>query len=243
MKNYLVILFCLFFSWVAVAGQDSSTKPTPTIRTNGEATVAVKPDRAQIDIGVVTQGTTSQETVEQNSRQLEAVVASLRKLLGAKADIKTSSYTVMPKYRYAPPAEPAITGYMATNVVRVILTDLNLLSKAIDAAGSAGANQVQSLQFLIGNQQAAQSQALNEAAINARRKADQLASAMGVKVVRVLSVTDTTPPSAGLYIQYRREQDSSKLYREWINSSASSFFLPQTLDVRATVTLAVEIAP
>lgn len=245
MKIYLVILFCLLFSWVNVTAQDSTAKITPTIRTNGEATVTVRPDRAQIDIGVVTQGTTSQETVEQNSRQLESVVNSLRKLLGANADIKTINYSVTPKYRYAPPADPTITGYTAVNVVRIVLTDLSLLSKTIDTAGNAGANQIQSLQFMAGNQQSAQDRALSEAAVNARRKANQLASAMGVKVVRILSVTDTTPPSAQQYYQQ---------YAFWAGNrgegnanastvSAPAVFAPKSLDVRATVTIAIEIAP
>lgn len=242
MKIYLTTIFCLLFSWVAVAAQDS-TRPTPTIRTNGEALITVKPDRAQIDIGVVTQSATSQETVEQNSRQIDAVVAGLRKLLGADADIKTISYGLTPKYRYVPPSEPTVTGYTATNIVRIVLNDLNLLSKVIDTAGAAGANQIQSLQFMVGNQQIAQTQALNEAAINARRKADQLASAMGVKIVRILSVTDTTqPPVTYQYLQFfAGNRDANAATSSSVSSPA--VFAPRTIDVRATVSLVVEIAP
>lgn len=225
--------------------QNSTVRQPSTIRVNGEATVPVKPDRAQLDIGVVTQGATSQETVTQNTKQIEAVVTALRKLLGADADIKTISYQLTPKYKYVPQQEPTITGFTAINVVRIMVKDLNQLSKVIDMAGNAGANQIQSLQFMVGNQQAATDKALNEAALNARRKANQLASTMGVEITRIASIIDSTPTPP----QYPQQYNSLQFFSGnrdpnfMANSSISSpaVFAPRTIEVRATVTLIIEI--
>ena len=120
-------------------------------------------------------------------------MAKLRQVLGSNSDIKTISYTVSPNYRYPKEGgEPSITGYTATNLVRVTLDDLTQVGKAIDAATATGANRIQNLRFSIKDEQGVQSQALREAAIKARQKAEALAGALGLKIQRVLAVTENS---------------------------------------------------
>src|SRR5512134_1999032 len=101
--NHKTTLFIAIFFLLGVSdllGQVSANLLPPHVRTSGEATVTVRPDRAQIDVGVVTQADTSQAAVQQNAQKLEATLARLRQLLGAGADIETISYSVTPNYRY-----------------------------------------------------------------------------------------------------------------------------------------------
>jgi uncharacterized protein YggE len=145
----LTFLFTIaLLSVLPASGQEMSSKLPPSINTTGEAVVSVAPDRARIDVGVVTQAATSQAAVAQNAQKLEATLARLRALLGANADIKTVSYSLTPNYRYPKEGgEPQITGYSATNIVRVTLDDLTKVGNVIDTATEAGANRIQSLQF------------------------------------------------------------------------------------------------
>jgi uncharacterized protein YggE len=115
----------ILFAATGAAQTPAGERMPPLVRTTGEAVVTAQPDRAQIDVGVVTQAETSQSAVAGNAQKLEATLSRLRSLLGANADIKTVSYAVSPNYRYPKEGgEPTIAGYTATNIVRVTLDDL-----------------------------------------------------------------------------------------------------------------------
>ena len=227
------LLFILILFAAQASAQDINTKLPPSIQTSGEAVINVKPDRAQIDIGVVTQSDTSQAAVAQNAQKLETTLSKLRQLLGSNADIKTISYTLNPNYRYPKEGgEPTITGYTATNVVRVTLDDLTQVGKVIDAATQTGANRVQNLQFTLKDERIVQvqAQALRDAAIKARSKAEALASALGLKIVRVLSVVENSPVSVPVRdVAYARTE------------AASTPIEAGTIEIRATVVFTVEI--
>lgn len=245
--NTKIIQTCLIALLVfvsTVAAQDLTGKMPPIIRTNGDAVVTAKPDRAQISLGIVTQAATSQAVTEQNSKQFEILLADLRKLLGAKADIRTINYSLTsltPIYRYPPSPEPAITGYSVTNIVQITLDDLTQLGKVIDTAGAAGANQIQGLSFTVKNPQTSQAQALNEAAMNARKKAELLASTMGLRIVRILSITDTSPATfSGQYVQFAVGRGNGNANANF--SSFSEPVAPKTIDIRATVVLTIEVS-
>jgi uncharacterized protein YggE len=229
----LTILFTIALLVTSAFAQDASSKLPPSINTTGEAVVSVTPDRARIDVGVVTQGPTSQQAAAQNAQKLEATLTRLRALLGASADIKTISYSLTPNYRYPQGGgEPTITGYTATNVVRVTLDDLTKVGSVIDTATQAGANRIQSLQFTVKDEQAVQTQALREAARKARQKADAMASALGVRVVRILNVSESGQPVFPYRdVAYAKAETASVTPIE-----------PGTIEVRATVTITVEIA-
>lgn len=213
-------------------GQEAAVKLPPSIRTTGEATVTARPDRAQIDTGVVTQADTSQSAVSQNAQKLEATLAKLRQLLGPAADIKTVSYSVTPNYRYPKEGgEPTIAGYTATNIVRVTLDDLTKVGSVIDTASQAGSNRIQNLRFMLKDEGAVKAQALREAAVQARAKSQALASALGLNVVRILSVVEGGSPVMPVRdMAYARAE------------TASTPIEPGTIEVHAEVVLTVEVA-
>jgi uncharacterized protein YggE len=160
----------------------------PNIRTTGEASVSAKPDRAILDIGVVTQAATAQAAGSENASQTSAVLSRLRSL-GTAAEIKTVSYSLAPNYRYPPGGgQPLLTGYTAHNTLELTTGDLDLVAKAIDLATQSGANNIQRLQFTLKDEGPARAQALRQAAAQARANAEAVASALGLKIVRVLSV-------------------------------------------------------
>ena len=214
-----------------------STPAASSIRVTGESLVSAAPDRVQIDVGVVTQAARSQEAASQNASRLDAVLAALHKVLGAGSDIKTISYSLHPNYQYHPNGgEPTITGYTASNVVRITLDDLAKVGSAIDGATAAGANHVQGIQFTLRDQQRVRSQALREAATKARAEADALASALGLKVVRILTVEETSPVAVSV-----RERDGMFAARA-AAATAPTPIEAGTIDVTANVTLVVEVS-
>jgi uncharacterized protein len=212
----------------------AQSPPLSSIRVTGDAKVTAMPDRVQIDIGVTTRAAQSQEAAAQNARQVDAVLAAVRKSTGPAAVLKTISYSLNPNYHYRPNTEPSLDGYTASNVVQVTLDDLTKIGSVIDSAALAGANHIQGIQFTLRDQDAVRAEALREAATRARAEADVLAAALGLKVVRVLTVEENSPRVMPV--------------RMFSRAAAAADAAPTpveagTLDVTADVTLSVEVSP
>jgi uncharacterized protein YggE len=229
----LLLLILAGASAAALAQQP----PVSSIRVTGDARVTAKPDRVQIDIGVSTRAPQSQDAAAQNARQVEAVLAAVRKAAGPAAVLKTISYSLNPNYQYHPNGgEPTIDGYTANNVVQVTLDELAKIGAVIDAATQAGANHVQAIQFTLRDQAAVRAQALREAATRARAEAEVLAEALGLKVMRVLSVEESSPGIVPVRVL-------AGAPRTMVTAAAPTPVETGTLDVTANVTLSVEVSP
>ncbi|HEY2989712.1 MAG TPA: SIMPL domain-containing protein, partial [Candidatus Binatia bacterium] len=163
----------------------------PSVTVTGEGLVAVEPDLAEIEIGVVTEAKVAPQASKENAAKLAKVIAEVKKLLGSGDEIKTIGYSLSPSYRYPKEGgKPELTGYTATNIVRVRTGGLDGVGKLIDVATQAGANNIQRLVFTLKNEDAAKREALRIATTKAKSKAEEIARALGLKVVRVLSVTE-----------------------------------------------------
>jgi uncharacterized protein len=229
---FIALLACA----VSQVNGQQITSPVSSIRVTGDAVVTAKPERAQIDVGVLTQEKQSQSTATQNARQLDAVVAALHKLLGESADIKTINYALNPDYQYRPlgGGKSSVSSYTALNVVRVTLDNLDQVGAVIDTATQAGANHVESVRFTVKDPQVLHSQAVREAALKARASADALASALNLKIIRILSVEEMgdNPSPAG---------DLSDL-RDPAAGPAPGPVQSSSFVVTANVTLTVEVS-
>lgn len=216
---------------VARASADNDEPPASTIRVTGEGSVTSRPDRVELDLGVVTRAPSSEQAASENARVLQNVIVALRKVLGPKADIQTISYALQPDYQYPQGGPPQITGYTASNTVRVKQDDLNRIGAALDAATRAGANQVERIRFLLKDEDAAQAQALRIAVRDANAKATSLATTLGLQIVRVRSVIETSPTPRPMY-----DLEMAKA------AAATTPILPGEIETTATVTLTVEVA-
>jgi len=226
--NVKTLTGIVLLAWMPLEAQPVASDARPYVLAVGEATVSIKPDQATINIGVVTQGNTAASAAAQNAKQTDGVLADLRKMISNRDQLKTTSYSVSPNYQTPKPgAPPTISGYTATNIVEVSLDDLAQVGKVIDAVLQSGANNIQRLQFGLKNPQAARSQALREASVQARANAEAIAAGLGVRVVRVLSVEERE--TGGI----RPLQRSMAVAATQIESG--------TVDVNAFVTLKVEI--
>ncbi len=216
------------------AAAQTPQQPPPSIQVTGEAVITVQPDQAEIEVGVVTQAEKSEAAAAQNAQRLEKVLADLRGVVGPEGTVQTVGYSLRPDYRYPGQGggEPTISGYTATNVVRVTLNDLTRVARVIDTATGLGANRIQALRFALKDEQAVRSRALREAAARARRKADALAAALNLQIVRVLSVSEGGEPPAPMRdVMFARAEAAP----------SPTPIEPGTVEVRATVNLVVEV--
>jgi len=168
---------------------------TLTLSSHGEA--RTNPDQASISLGVTTEAATAAEAMAQNRTRMNAVVAAIRAQGVAERDIQTSNLNLNPQQVYRENEAPRITGYQVSNTVTVLVRDLARLGPVVDAVVRSGANQVNGISFGLANVDAQSEEARRTAVRNIQRKAEQYASAMGMRVARLVSLSESggyTPP-------------------------------------------------
>jgi uncharacterized protein YggE len=232
---------CLLMLVPALLGGATSARgaetedPIPVIRVTGRAMVTAAPDHATIQLGVVAQADSAERAARENAEKLDAALEAIRAALGPAAEIKTHGYSLHPDYRAPKPGgERKIVGYTATNVVQVDTGALDLVGKVVDVATTAGANELRSLRFVLKNGRDARAQAVSQAARNARAKADAIASALDLRVVRILSVDEGGP-------SFLPEARRAQRFLAAESAAAPTPIEPGTLEVHATVTITVEV--
>jgi uncharacterized protein len=220
----------------AAQGPPISDAARPFVRASGEATITARPDRATVAVGVMTEAATAEAAAAQNAKRTDAVVARLKQLLGPQAQLRTIGYNLSENRRFPRDGgTPTVVGYIANNTVEATIDDLSLVGKVIDGATKAGANNVHRLQFTLKDEQQARAEALQAATKNARRSAEAMASALGLKVVRVLSVSDTEQPPV------RPMMEMARMSAPQAMADTTTPIEPGTLEIRASVTLVVEV--
>jgi len=153
----------------------------------GEGVARAEPDIAYVTTGVLTRGQTAKQAQDGNSRLMNAVVQAIRANGVEEKDIRTSGVSLSPIYERQP---NTISGYQATNTVRVTVQDVKKTGEILDAAVGAGANINSNVQFGLKDDGAFRRQALDQAVKSARLKADAIAGAAGLRVAGVQSMVD-----------------------------------------------------
>jgi uncharacterized protein YggE len=194
MKLAACVMMLMLFPAIALAQATQST-PVPSIDVTGTAEVRAAPDRATMEIAVETHAATAAEAASENAGLAQKIAAALRSKLGNSGKIQTGSYNLTPDYRQKPGEISAhIIGYSAVNTVTVETTALDRVGPLIDAAVAAGANRINSVSFTLRDESGPRNQAIAKAAADAVSQARALATALGVKLKRVLHATTNAEP-------------------------------------------------
>lgn len=212
----IVVSLVLAFSAAMATAQPTTPPITPLgpesalLSLTAQGSSRRTPDLAVFTAGVVTQAQTASEAMAENSRRMDAVVAALRQARVVDRDIQTAAINLSPRYSnpdleaqlrarqmrepYVPPAEPQaprIIGYEARNNVRVQVRNLQNMGRIIDTLIENGANEVHGPSFTLDEPDAALDEARAEAIAEGRQRAELYARAAGMRVARILSISET----------------------------------------------------
>jgi hypothetical protein len=200
MTRLLTVFIALALGAAGLVAQTTSAR---TVQANGNATLYVSPDQAQLDVGVVTNAGTAQDSAQQNATMTTAVLTAIKTVLGSSGTVQTISYYVNPRYSNTGQTS-TIVGYTTSNTVRVTTNDLSIIGRLIDAANLAGANTVGGLSFGLQDPEPKVLQALALATKQAMSHAGAIASGLGATLGPVASAQQASAyapilvPSTGL---------------------------------------------
>ncbi|MEX0918113.1 MAG: SIMPL domain-containing protein [Candidatus Paceibacterota bacterium] len=173
----------------------SNYGPT-TINVRGEGEVLARPDIGQFTFSVRAQGDDAASAQEQSAEAMNGIIAYLTEAGVAENDIKTTNYNLNPRYvyeeracpmgSYCPPGEQRIDGYEVSQMVEVKVRELDNSGDLISGVGSRGATNISGLQFTIDDEDDLKAEAREAAIAEAKEKAEELADALGVRIVRMV---------------------------------------------------------
>lgn len=216
-RLYLTLAASLAALALSTSASAQTAVPAPVLAANAtlltlsaDGRVTRAPDLATFSAGVVSQGKTASEALSANAADMTRVIAALKRAGIADRDIQTSNLSLNPVYqpqRSLPdgtidPPQPRIIGYQANNLVTVRQRKLGEFGKVIDTLVSAGANQVNGPNFEVDQPDAALDEARSAAMAKARARAELYARAAGLRVGRILSISENggwSPPQPVMY--------------------------------------------
>lgn len=169
------------------------TGDTPaTVYVNGQGVVMIAPDTASVIVGVNIIDTTLSSAQEKATVQMTAVIDALKAAGIDEKDIQTVNYSVNILQNYDQSGNPStIEGFQVSNQVSVTVRDLAQLGSILDTVVAQGANAIYGISFYVDDPSEATSQARVLAVQDAKKKADELAVAAGMKVGRIISISET----------------------------------------------------
>jgi len=160
-------------------------------------TSKVVPDAVAVAITVSSTQSSSQQALAQAAASAAKVLAALKTDGIEEKYIKTTSLNSSPVYSYANNNQK-VTGYQASQNLDITIRVASSAGKVIDDITKVAGNnlQVNAVNSFVFDPTAAQVRAQKSAALSAKVKAEAYATALGVKLGKVLSLTET--PAASL---------------------------------------------
>ena len=161
------------------------------ITVTGESTAQAAPDLATVDLGVTTEAPTAADALAANTTAVTAIMDRLSKAGIEGRDIQTSNLSLNPNWSStADGTGSVISGYMAMNMLSVRVRDLGKLGTVLDAVVTDGANTLNGIVFGLQDPKPVMGTARKAAVEDARARAGELASAAGLTLGRIVSVTE-----------------------------------------------------
>lgn len=201
LKTIAITTICTSMA-TAVFAAPQGTFDTSEINITGQASRSVAPNYAILTLGITSQNTNINTAKSNNDRIMSDLISRLANLGVAKKDIYTSSISINPTSDYQD-GKRINTGYNVSNHVTIKINNLDNVGKVVDAAVSAGANDINNLSFQNDVSQQLSDSLTTKAIQNGRHKAEVIAAALGrtlgpVKTVSI-STTETSTMDSGYY--------------------------------------------
>ena len=170
----------------------------PTISVSASGTASVVPDIATTDVTVTKTGSTAAEAQSAASATMTTVLAAIKALGIADADIQTSSFNTSEVYDYdVSPAK--ITGYQSSQTLTVKIRNTDLISSVLDAGPKNGATSISSIRYEVDDETATINEARDEAIAKAKAQAKSIAASVGGRLGRGVSYNESQGGSVVSY--------------------------------------------
>jgi hypothetical protein len=161
------------------------------VRVAGRAELYLPPDQARVSLNFYAPGKTAIEATDAVSQRARALEAAVRAIDPKAVRLERTDTTVSPVMKPGGDRRPdRITGYEANAGVTILVTDLEKLSKTVEAAVNANPDSFSDIAFSIKDTKAARRLAREAAVADAVDKARIYTEGAGHRLGRLLLVEE-----------------------------------------------------
>jgi hypothetical protein len=220
---------------VLSAGTSEETKYL--LNVNGDAKLSADPEKVEVSLGAETTASTAKESQQDNAVLMQDIRNSLKSIGIASKDIKTTQYSLDVVQHWDEKTEKyIITGYRTTHIIKIESTDINKAGDIIDKAVQSGANKVNNVVFSLTDEKIKELrlEALKDAGVNAKEKADAIASSLGITIKRVYQASEG-------YVYYQT-YNVPKTYEIATGGAAPTEISPGQIEISASISVSYELA-
>ena len=183
MRILSVLLVALWPAWALA--QDEA----PRIIVTATGSASAVPDMATVSLGVEREAVTASQAMDEVAAAANAVMEKIQAAGIETRDVQTSSLNLNPVWDQGN-GRPRIRGYSASTMLTVRVRDLDMLGGLLDSVVSEGANTLNGLSFGFGDAAPLETAARSDAVAKARQKAETLATAAGVTLGPVQTISE-----------------------------------------------------
>lgn len=212
--SWVGILLVVFLAVISVkelksigyVGKDTLIMSSISVNGKGEA-ISI-PDIATFSFSVTETAKTVKEAQTKTTDKTNNALKAIKDAGVSEKDLKTLSYSINPHYEYnqivcvaypCPSGKSVLTGYDVSQTIQVKVRDLSKAGELFDSIGNVGVQDVNGLAFSIDDIESVKEKARTDAIIDAKKKAEALASQLGVKLVRITGFYDSSSDQPYLY--------------------------------------------
>ncbi|MFY7741215.1 MAG: SIMPL domain-containing protein [Flavobacterium sp.] len=186
MKKSIFILLTIF----ATNMNAQDTKFTPHIAVTGEGKVTVQPDQAVINFGVQNTGKDAAEVKKMNDETVDKVMKFIKKFGIPSTDMQTTNVSLHKSYDY----EKKKHNFQASQSITITLKELKKYDELMMGLVDNGINNISNVEFKSSKIEEHKVTARKQAILDAKKKAEDFATALNQKVGKAIVITDNSQP-------------------------------------------------
>jgi hypothetical protein len=189
--SVFIIVLIFYFGVKSFNEINNRTGQQNTISVSGKGEIFIKPDIAKVSVSVEKNAYSVSEAQSQATNAINNVIKFLKDSGLEDKDIKTVNYSIYPRYDYLENQGRVFRGYTVSQTLEIKLRKIEDTGKILADVTRAGANQIGGVSFTIDDEEGVKRQARQEAINDAQTKAKQLAKDLGIKIVRLVSFSES----------------------------------------------------
>lgn len=185
-----------------LAAQQATTRLEPNetlLEVEAEGVVKAVPDQAEFSTAVTTDGRTAKEAMDANALRAGRLVAAIGSVGVPAMDQRTNNLSVRARYKKDKDGDDTdeLIAFRASNRLSLTVRDISRAPAVLDALTKAGATEVEGPNFSFADDALLKKAARKKAVAAASMQAEDYASALGMRPLRVLRVSERAVRSDG----------------------------------------------